>query len=258
MVRSFLQSLRLGMRYWGTAMYCPLCERTARVFLPNTKELPGQKTIDRYHIVAMGKRSNYRCPWCNSTDKERLVWWYLSQLSLAGKRILHVAPERVTRRKLEQVPGIDYVCGDKFYGHSRYSDGRYEGAENIDITSLPYTEQSFDLIICNHVLEHVEDDTRALSELYRVLKPGGQAIPQVPISYDTPTIEDRTIQTEKEREIAFGQVDHVRIYGTDYPSRLEQAGFSVIDIGPEDRPSLDRLGVNPREHLYIANRPLPL
>lgn len=152
------------------------------------------------------------------------------------------------------MPGIEYVCGDKFYGSPRYKDGRYDGVDEIDITALPYADKSFDSIICNHVLEHIEDDSCALSELYRVLKSGGKAILQVPISYITKTIEDPSARTEEEREQTFGQIDHVRIYGTDYPARLKKAGFVVTDIAPENRPPLTRFGVNPREHIYIASK----
>lgn len=205
----------------------------------------------------MGNRKHYQCPWCGSTDKERLVWWYLSQILAPGQRILHIAPERNTRRRIQEIPNIEYTCGDKFYGDPRYKDGRYDGVDEVDITALPYADHSFDIIICNHVLEHVEDDVRALSELHRVLKPGGKAILQVPVSYSTKTIEDPTAKTEEEHERVYGQRDHVRIYGTDYPARLEKAGFVVIDIAPEGRPSLAKFGVNLLEHLYLCERVTP-
>lgn len=202
----------------------------------------------------MGNRDHYQCPWCGSTDKERLVWWYLSQILVPGQKILHIAPEKNTRRRIQAMPNMEYICGDKFYDNPRYKDGRYSGVDQIDITALSYPDKSFDIIICNHVLEHVEDDARALSELHRVLKTGGTSILQVPVSYITETIENPAMRTEKQRERAFGQIDHVRIYGTDYPQRLEEAGFSVTDIAPTNRPYLSRYGVNPREHLYIAER----
>jgi len=178
----------------------------------------------------------------------------VSKLITPGQRILHIAPEKNTRRRIAQIPGVEYICGDKFYDNPRYRDGRYDGVQEIDITELPYGDNFFDLVICNHVLEHVEDDALALAELHRVLKKGGKAILQVPVSYDTVTIEDGTAQTEAERERIFGQIDHVRIYGVDYPMRLEKAGFVVTDIAPECRPSLDRFGVNKREHLYVAEK----
>lgn len=253
-MRNWPSAVRWKLRYRGDEVFCPLCEKPAHEFLPNIKETAGHKAIDQYQIVSMGKRAHYRCPWCGSTDKERLVWWYLETILAPGQRVLHVAPEVQTRRRIQAIPGIEYVSGDKFYGNERYHDGRYEGAAEIDITDLPYADESFDIIICNHVLEHVEDDRRALSELYRVVKPNGKAILQVPVSYQTKTIEDTSLKTEKEREQSFGQIDHVRIYGTDYPTRLEEAGFTVTDIAPEDRPDLSKYGVNPREHLYIAER----
>lgn len=249
---SKLRSIKRYFTYRGDTFYCQLCERSARVFLPRNKKTIGQETITKYNIVAMGDRGHCTCPWCGSTDKERLVWWYLSQILASGQKILHVAPEKNTRRRIQTLSNIEYICGDKFYDNPRYKDGRYSGVDQIDITALPYADHSFDIIICNHVLEHVEDDARALSELHRVLKVGGKAILQVPISYIIETVEDFTAKTEIERELKFGQIDHVRIYGTDYPARLERAGFAVIDIAPEDRPSLAKFGVNPREHLYVV------
>jgi ubiquinone/menaquinone biosynthesis C-methylase UbiE len=100
--------------------------------------------------------------------------------------------------------------------------------DKVDIAKFKYEDNSFDVIICCHVLEHVPDDRKAMSELYRVLKPGGWAILQVPISLSLEkTYEDPTVATPKERERAFGQCDHFRIYGRDYIDRLESAGFSV-------------------------------
>jgi SAM-dependent methyltransferase len=122
---------------------------------------------------------------------------------------------------------INYYPGDKFISGLKYP----RGTKNIDIMNIAYPDNFFDSILCSHVLEHVPDDMQAMREFYRVLKPGGWAILQVPIDYSkATTFEDSRITTPEEREKYFGQCDHVRLYGCDYPNRLIQAGFKVDNI----------------------------
>ena len=125
--------------------------------------------------------------------------------------------------------------------------------QHMDITALPFPDGQFDWVICNHVLEHIEEDQKAMSELYRVLKPGGCALLQVPISRKLEiTYEDFNIQSPEEREKHFGQNDHVRVYGNDYPKRLKSAGFEVEEIIPT--PSQKKFGLNPKEVVFICNK----
>ena len=128
-----------------------------------------------------------------------------------------------------------------------------------DATALPYADARFDLVIANHVLEHIEDDWAALAEIRRVLRPGGSAILQVPVAQRLAvTREDPSIRDEEEREDAFGQWDHVRLYGLDYPQRLEKAGFEVTchtEHAQQGAAFLARWQVDPREVLYRATRP---
>ena len=134
-------------------------------------------------------------------------------------RMLHVAPERNLRKVLLAHPNINYLTVDL---------NSPLAMVKMDITNMPYEDNLFDVIICNHVLEHIPDDRKAISELYRVLKPAGWAILQVPISQSlVTTYEDPSITAPDEREKAFGQSDHVRIYARDYRERLESVGFSV-------------------------------
>lgn len=130
--------------------------------------------------------------------------------------------------------------------------------ERMDIMDIHYPDASFDAIVCNHVLEHVADDERALLELYRVLRPGGWALLQVPIDASkAETFEDPTVTDPRERERIFGQHDHVRIYGRDYVERLRAAGFSVrpddfIDRVPQD--FIEKYGLDKSEHVYLARK----
>jgi SAM-dependent methyltransferase len=135
-------------------------------------------------------------------------------------------------------------------------------APHVDVTAsleqLPFASESFDVVLCNHVLEHVPDDRRALGELHRVLNPGGWAIVQVPIAYDHDrTREDPNESSPSERKRRFGQHDHVRWYGRDYPERLTAAGFEVEQLPSHvlHTPSeLERYGLNPTEVLYVAHK----
>lgn len=150
--------------------------------------------------------------------------------------MLHVAPERTFARKLGSVAGLDYLTADLVDP---------DAMVRLDVTDIPYPADSFDVICCSHVLEHVPDDRRAMREFFRVLAPGGWAVLNVPISADR-TVEDPSVVDPAERERRFGQRDHVRRYGPDYRQRLQEAGFTtrVITapelVGPDEA---RRLGI---------------
>jgi len=252
------------LRFAGRRYYCALCGRSARRFIPVTN-YPGQAVVEKYHMVAMGNNAHYRCPWCHSSDKERLVWRYLAERtdffnSTHLLHVLHVAPERNTRKKFQARPNTDYIHGDMFHGAAKYTPEHYGGAMYLDITDLSsFKDDSFDVIICNHVLEHVPNDLQAMRELRRVLKKEGFAILQVPVSRDIKTsFEDSTMTTDKERLAQFGQSDHVRIYAEkDYIERLKRAGFRIEVIRSRSLFSSNELvswGVNPEESVYVTRK----
>ena len=237
----------LGMRY-----QCPFCKWRFRRWIPTGFTAA---VLKERHVAGAGYRKNGLCPWCNSIDKERLVYLYLQNktdlFETAGPalRLLHMAPEERLGKRIRALPRVRYVSGDITPGRAM---------QVVDLTKIAYPDASFDVIMCSHVLEHIPEDRKAMQELYRVLAPGGYAILQVPISLTrVETWEDPTIEDPAERERMFGQSDHVRIYGADYVTRLEGAGFSVErwsavqEFGEE---FARRYGLNPEEDVFICRK----
>jgi len=167
-------------------------------------------------------RENALAPLSMSLERHRLIWLYLKEKTdffTKDIRFLHVAPEYCFLRKFKKFKNIDYVTGDLI---SPWADVK------MDVTDNPFGDNEFDVVMCNHVFEHVENDTLAMSEFYRVLKPGGWGIFQVPIDINREdTFEDPSIIDPKQREKYFWQHDHVRLYGKDYGKRLSKVGFVV-------------------------------
>ena len=242
------------VQWWGLRHHCLLCGSRVRRYLPEGYTFPVLRELD----VVGGEHWPERiCPVCMAGTRSRLIWWYLqteTRLLHEPARLLHVAPEMCLERRLSRLPQLSYHPADR-------DPRRYWFAGpvcQLDLMALPYADRSFDAIIANHVLEHVPDDKRAISELFRVLRPGGFALLQVPIAQRLArTLEDVPVYTDAERERVYGQRDHLRLYGLDYPERLEQAGFAVrrwarhVEQGPE---FVARWLLNPREVVYVATR----
>jgi SAM-dependent methyltransferase len=243
MIELILKKLAKGVRSFalrGDNNYCPICERRFATFLP----------------YGVRKRPNAQCPGCQSLERQRLLWLYIREKKLFQKptRLLHVSPETVLFNKFKNDADIDYVPVDKFDPGYRYP----KGTQNVDITQMPFPDNSFDAIICIHVLEHIPDDAKAMRALYRVLKPGGWAIILVPLDKNrSTTYEDFSITDPAGREKAFGQPDHVRWYGLDYRQRLEAAGFGVsVDAFAHQFPAEEifRLGLPDDEDIYFCTK----
>ena len=167
-------------------------------------------------------RQNVLSPSTLSLERHRLLWLYLqneTNFFTAKLKVLHIAPEQAFLSRFKKMKNLDYTTLDI---ESPIADIK------ADIRNLPLENNEFDVIFCNHVLEHIAEDAKALKELYRVMKPGGWGIFQVPIKYDLArTYEDFSITDPKERQKHFGQYDHVRWYGMDYFERLKSVGFEV-------------------------------
>ncbi len=172
------------------------------------------------------QRANVLSPSTLSLERHRLLWLYLKNetdffTSTTKKKVLHFAPEQAFYKLFRNQKNLDYTTTDLF---SPLADVK------ADICDLPFDDNSYDIILCNHVLEHIPDDTKAMQELLRVLKPGGMAILQIPQELErATTFADDSITDQKERAKIFGQYDHVRIYGRDYFDKLRSIGFRVIE-----------------------------
>ena len=179
-------------------------------------------------------RKNALCPGTLSLERHRLLWLYLEKETNflnSNLKVLHVAPEQVFYKKFKKLKNWEYFTFDL---NSPIAD--IKG----DLTSTNFKDESFDLIICNHVLEHIEDDKSALNEIYRILKYKGISILQVPMNVKRKnTFEDSSIKSKNQREKYFGQYDHVREYGLDFKDRVEQAGFEVEMINYSTKISQD-------------------
>ncbi len=203
----------IGLFYLGKGKICPICGAERRKFLP-------------YGYVE--QRDNALCPSCLSLERHRLLWLYLKRettLLKSRPRLLHIAPEVSLMRHFKRL----YKSLPK-----RYITADLESPLahlHFDVQDIPLESNFAEVIICNHLLEHVEDDEKAMSELYRILKPGGWGILLSPVEYDRAvTYEDDSITDPAERTRIFGQYDHRRIYGRDYTERLRKAGFTVDEI----------------------------
>lgn len=219
-------------------MKCPICDFKGEFVPHGGYKLP--------------KRPHAKCPECGSLERHRLAWLYLQGetdlFTPPVKRMLHVSPERCFRDLLAAHPNIDYLSAEL--------DAEWEAMEIMDITDIRHPDGSFDVIYCSHVLEHVPDDHRALSEFFRVLRPGGWALLAVPIRGHI-TDEDPSVTTIIERRARFGQGNHVRWYGRDFKDRVENVGFGVVMDGYARRlgPGLMReYGLIP-EDVYYCMKP---
>ena len=169
-------------------------------------------------------RENALAPDSMSLERHRLMWLFLQQKTnffTEKLKFLHVAPEFCFINIFKKMENLEYITGDLV---SPWADVK------MDVHNIPFNDNEFDVVICNHVLEHVKDDKKVMEEFYRVMKKGGWGIFQVPIDKNNKqTIEDPNITDPKDRERLYWQSDHLRLYGLDYSKRLQKAGFKVTE-----------------------------
>jgi SAM-dependent methyltransferase len=231
--------------YHGDKVSCPICNSQFKEFAP-------------FGLVS---RKNAVCLNCGSLERHRLLWKYLNEKTDLFKtdkkiRLLHFAPEKVFYDIFSMNDNIEYIPCD--LDPESYTYGGADKVSKVDITDIPFEGGYFDVVLCNHVLEHIPDDALAMSELFRVMKKGAWAILQVPIDYNREiTYEDFSITTPEGREKAFGRHDHVRWFGRDYKDRLKRAGFVVNEddfvksFSPEN---LFRFGLMDSELIYYCKK----
>lgn len=205
---------------YGNNVEDPINGRTYRMFLP-------------YGYGGSVKRKNALSPQTLSLERHRLLWLYLKNKTnffTAKAKMLHVAPEQCYYNIFRSMKNLDYTTADL---NSPLAEIK------MDLHRIPFSDNTFDIVFCNHVLEHVKDDRQCTREIFRVLKPGGWAILQSPVDISrADTLEDSSITSEADREKHYWQKDHLRLFGRDYADRLRSAGFNVkaVDYLLEFRP----------------------
>lgn len=201
--RQFARTLSLW--YYGRNVHCPFCNGNFKYFLP-------------FGVIP---RQNSRCPKCDSLERHRLLYLYLNNKTtflFEHLKILEVGPSYCTSKFFRSLPNIEHISIDLVSPIAMIK---------MDLTNLQFEDETFNCIICYHVLEHIRDDLLAMREIFRVLKPGGWTLIQVPIDINrAETFENFTV-SEKNYETIFGKSDHVRIYGLDFKQRLKSVGFCV-------------------------------
>jgi|SRR5687768_9453481 len=228
----------VGLFYRGDNVTCPVCSKSFKKFMPYGRINP---------------RENALCPNCLSLERHRLMWLYLKEKTpffSKSLNVLHIAPEACFIDRFEKIHGSRYITADLESPLAKVK---------MDIHQMPFEKNTFDTVLCNHVLEHVADDIKAMSEIYRVLKPGGFAIVQVPFFNPIPdvTFEDPTVTDRRQREKIFGQDDHVRKYGRDYAARIKRAGMDPVEdlyVNDLEDSVREKFGLVKGEIIYVGKK----
>ncbi len=225
--------------YRGNKVKCPVCGNTFSKFLSYGSDV--------------AHRKNVLCPHDLTLERHRLMWLFLQSktnfFTSDKLDLLHIAPEQCFLPLFKKQKNLNYLTGDL---ESPIADIHF------DLHDIPLEENRFDVVFCNHVMEHVQDPIQCMSELYRVMKPNGWAIMQVPQDHEREnTYEDASITSPEEREKHFWQKDHLRLFGKDYPNWLEKAGFEVEQFPVTDlfnSDEIDQYRLQKSEILYLAKK----
>ncbi len=219
----------------GNDVECPVCKSHFSKFLPY-----GRNT-----------RPNALCPNCLALERHRLMWLYLKEETdffTAKLKVLHIAPEHCFIDRFEDLKNLDYITADIESPLAKVK---------MDVHQIPFPDNTFDVIFCNHVLEHVADDLKACAEFNRVLKPNGWGILQSPVYNLQKTLEDDSITDPSEREKLFGQRDHVRKFGNDYAARLRKSGLNIEEnqfVKNISKELVTQYALAPDEILFICKK----
>ncbi|MDD2598606.1 MAG: class I SAM-dependent methyltransferase [Kiritimatiellae bacterium] len=250
-----IRKIRRGINGLGRKCHCCICGKR---FMRFSTYRGGWDAVSSYLKQLDWTGSDFDhfwCPFCRSHDRERHLKLYFDALNFwdkfKGATVLHIAPEKHIALCIESCQPKRYLKGDIVPAR--------EGVEVMDVTAIPEADNTFDFVLCNHVLEHVPDDRKALSEIFRVLKPGGVAILQTPYAPELRYTRERdpSISTEAQRLEFYGQEDHIRLYGIDLLDRILESGFDLqLKKHSAVLPEVDSAvaGVNSAEPLFVARK----
>ena len=246
------------LRRYRWPHYCPVCGNKAQLFAPlpafYSEQLTAHGSDLNLHDFETLNLGAYTCVNCGASDRDRLYALYLAKRLEHDPgptfRLLDLAPAAALSRHILRNFRVGYRTADL------YMDGV---DDRVDITHMDcYPDQSFDAFICSHVLEHIPDDTKAMAELFRILKPGGWGIAMVPINLALPSVrEDLPSATVQDRWKYYGQDDHARVYtGDGFKNRLRASGFHISEITADffDPAQFDRCGISEKSRLYVVEK----
>lgn len=243
------QYYRISYGKWkGRGYRCNFCGSQYEKFVPEYPSPNTSKPIREYKVIA-GYGKDVLCPNCLSKNRERLLKAVFEKLLPMSGQMLHFSPEKLLFQYLQTKGAV--TSADLMPGFYRTID---QSIDFADATQLPYGNERFDWVIANHILEHIPNDRKAMSEMFRVLRKGGAAVLQVPYSETLPnTIEEPDINDPERQEQLFGQRDHVRIYALqDYLARLESVGFEVRVISAEELSQFRDLAIQENESVILG------
>lgn len=234
----------------GNSYFCPICKFKASKFLPYGQDYDA---IKKFKIIGMGRRENVLCPNCLCKDRERLVYLFLEKKLKEKKinstsKIIHFSPEYSLENNFLRKKFTDYITADIAKGKCDI---------DIDLQNFNYKERNFDLVICNHVLEHIENDIIALKNIYLILKPKGLAILQAPLStIIKKDFKKKNVNTENERLNNYGQIDHVRVFSKkNYLDKLKHVGFKIkLDYMDKEKKNIISYGLNSEEFIVQVEK----
>ena len=231
-------------RHKDSGYTCNFCNHQYKIFVPRYASEEDTPALEKYQVIG-GDGENVYCPYCGSTCRERFVLQVLKEkVDCINKKILHLSPEKKIFDFLKTKSTV--ITADVEPGFYKLID---KNVLYADATALPFDSEMFDIVIANHIMEHIPEDSKAMKEIFRVLKPKGKAILQIPFSEVIPhTIENPFISDPQKQSALFGQKDHVRIYKIDdYLNRLSKSGFTVNYIKPESLTMWQKYALQPRE-----------
>ncbi len=253
--RAFRRAYCMLLFSHGDRYHCVFCGKSYSRFLRSGSN---RSVFRRWNVSGAGARKNARCAYCFSNDRARMLYLFFknrTRIFDEATKILHVAPDYELATSLHASSNVTLFTGGLMVGGLR----PYRGTK-FDVTFLPFGDERFDVVLCNHVMQYVPDDRKGFREMYRVLKPGGFAIIQVGLALDlAETYQVEGLEINRANTIKhYGHSDCVRLYGLDYVARIEEAGFKAEKHNLFTErwvPDPERQGLDPRDDVYVFRKP---